>query len=181
MHTSCSLCIAAVAWILDRLIAEQPTPLQFVKQVDLLNRDKPSQRCKQSSCEVVNKMAPHCLLGGATWWKKAVAGKKVWADLLPVTNTTNLEAFMTSHTPEVVSVWPRMPPSQRQTPDDPPMFGYLGKSRYDVDVALYAAMAAVLVGVKQLRLRLSYNLAEWRTNSTASRMRRGGQVGMSEL
>ena len=136
LHASCSLGISAVVWILDRLIAEKPTPLQFVKQVDLLNRDKPSQRCRQSSCEVVNKMAPHCLPGGSAWWEKAVAGKKVWADLLPVTNTTNLEAFMTSHTPEVVSVWPRTTPCEPQTPASMSMIGYVGKSRYDVDVAL---------------------------------------------
>ena len=44
------------------------------------------------------------------------------------------------------------------------MTGYQGKSRYDVDVALYAAMAAVVVGVEQVDLRRSYDLAEWSTH-----------------
>ena len=47
------------------------------------------------------------------------------------------------------------------------MTGYQGKSRYDVDVALYAAMAAVVVGVEQVRLRRSYNLAKWARHFTS--------------
>ena len=71
---------------------------------------------------------------------------------------------MTSHTPEVVSVWPRTTPYEPQTPASMSMIGYVGKSRYDVDVALQAAMAAVVVGLHQLNLRLSYNLAECQTH-----------------
>merc|ERR1712175_5123 len=35
------------------------------------------------------------------------------------------------------------------------MTGYQGKSRYDVDVALYTAMAAFIVGLEQVGLRRS--------------------------
>ena len=38
--------------------------------------------------------------------------------------------------------------------------GYQGKSRYDGDVALYAAMAAVTIGIKQIYLRRTYDLQD---------------------
>ena len=44
LHISCSLGVSAVAWILDRLIAEKPTQLQLVKQVDPPNRDTPAMQ-----------------------------------------------------------------------------------------------------------------------------------------
>ena len=103
-----------------------------------------------------------CLPGTPNFWKAAVDGQEVWADLRPNSCMTSFEVFLSSKTSEVVSVlpmhWPR-----RQTPNVA-MSGYHGKSRYDVDVALYAAMAAVVVGVQQLRLRRSYDLAEWSTH-----------------
>ena len=61
LHASCSLGISAVAWLLDRLIAEKPTQLQLVKRLDPLNRDTPAMQaifmrgCESSYAETQHR------------------------------------------------------------------------------------------------------------------------------
>ena len=162
LHVACGLNLSAVGWILDLLIAEKPAPIDFVARVDLLNRYKASQRCRALACQAVNKLAPMCLPGTRNFWKVAVDGQEVWSDLRPNSSMTPFEVFLSLKTSEVVSVLPMHWPARPTT--NVAMSGYHGKSRYDVDVALYAAMAAVVVGVQQLRLRRTYDLAEWSTH-----------------
>ena len=54
-------------------------------------------------------------------------------------------------------------PARGQEPPtrDDRLSGFHGKSRYDMDVALYASVAALVVGVQQLSFRRDYNLGEW--------------------
>ena len=127
--------------------------------MDLLNRYKTRQRCRALACQAVNSLAPLCLPGTANFWQAVVGGREVWSDLRPNRSLTPLERFLSERTHEVVSLRTRHR-SENPT-SDVAMTGYQGKSRYDVDVALYAAMAAVVVGVEQVRLRRSYNLAKW--------------------
>ena len=110
----------------------------------------------------MNKLAPMCLSGPPEFWNTTVNGKTVWSPLRPNSSLTPFEAFLASNTNEVVSIKPKDSPAQPTT--DRAMSGYHGKSRYDVDVALYAAMAAVLVGVQQIHLRRNYDLAKWSTH-----------------
>ena len=162
LHGSCDLGLSAVNWILDLLVAEKPAPTDFVARVDLLNRYKTSQRCRALACQAVNSLAPLCLPGTASFWQALVSGKEVWSDLRPNRSLTPLERFLAAKTSEVVSLQTRHR-SEHPT-SEVAMTGYQGKSRYDVDVALYAAMAAVVVGVEQVGLRRSYDLAEWSTD-----------------
>ena len=48
----------SMGWILDLLIAEKPARIDFVARVDLQNRYKESQRCRDLACQAVNKLAP---------------------------------------------------------------------------------------------------------------------------
>ena len=162
LHNSCDLGLSAVNWILNLLVAEEPAAMDFVARVDLLNRSKTSQRCRALACEAVNRLSPLCLPGTARFWQTLVSGQKVWSDLRPNESLTSLERFLAAKTSEVVSIQTRHR-SEHPT-SEVAMTGYQGKSRYDVDVALYAAMAAVVVGVEQVGLRRSYDLAEWSTH-----------------
>ena len=96
----------------------------------------------------------------------------------PNSSLTPFEVFGAPKAREVVSI-PRMHWPARSTTDDVAISGYHGKSRYDVDVALYAAMAAVVVGVLQLRLRRSFDHERWWTHfatEEAARMWARGRV-----
>ena len=139
---------------MDLLIAEKPTPSDFVAHVDLLNRYKESQRCRALACQAVNKLAPMRLPGPRNFWQVAVDGQKVWSDVRPNSSMTPFEVFfLSSETSEVVSVLPmhwRARPTTHVA-----MSGHHGKSRYDVDVALSSAMAAFDIGLEQLRLHAS--------------------------
>ena len=150
LHVACGLGLSVVGWILDLLIAEKPAPIDFVARVDLLNRYKASLRCRALACQAVNKLAPMCLPGSRNFWKVAVDGQEVWSDLRPNSSMTPFEAYLSLKTSEVVSVLPMHWPARPTT--DVAMSGYRGKSRYDVDVALYAARAAMRMGVQQLQL-----------------------------
>ena len=83
LHVSGDLGQSAIAWMLDRLNTENPTPRDFVTNVDLLNRSKVSRRCRQRACDAVNKLAPMCHPGKMTFWTAKVDGLKVWSDLRP--------------------------------------------------------------------------------------------------
>ena len=157
LHNSCHFTDSAVNWMLSLLVAEKPDPTDFVDRVDLLNRNNRSLRCRRLACEAVNSLAPLCLPGTSNFWQTIVGDREVWSALRPKESLTQLERYLTEKTDEVVSV--RTELRMDNINSDFEMTGYLGKSRYDADVALYAAMAAVVVGVEQVRLRHSYNLA----------------------
>ena len=83
LHNSCELAVSAVNWILSLLVAEEPNPTDFVARVDLLNRYKTSQRCRNLACQAVNSLAPLCLPGTANFWQAVVGGREVWSALRP--------------------------------------------------------------------------------------------------
>ena len=136
LHTGCKMGLSLVNWIVDLLISEDPRPHDFVNRVDLLNRHQYSQRCRVLACDAVNKLAPLCLPGNARFWGTYVDSTKVWASLRPKDQMAPFERFLTSKTHELVSIQCK----QMQN-----ACGFIGSSHYDLDVALYAAMAAVLV------------------------------------
>ena len=72
LHVACGLGLSVVGWILDVLLADNPSPEAFVHGVDLLNRYKTSQRCRPLTCDAVNKLAPMCLPGPPEFWETVV-------------------------------------------------------------------------------------------------------------
>jgi hypothetical protein len=100
-----------------------------------------------------------CLPGAVDFWQAEVDGEKIWADLRPNISLTPLEAYLSTKIDEVVSILPMQ--GAPGLTADLSMCGYHGKSRYDGDWALFAALAALVIGSEQLRLRRSYDLATW--------------------
>ena len=68
-------------------------------------------------------------------------------------------------TPELISVLPKYFPWH--APNYQSLVGHHGTSRYDKDVALYAAMAGVVMGLEQLRVRRTYDLTQRATHFTS--------------
>ena len=89
------------------------------------------------------------------FWQAEVDGQKIWSDLRPNSSLTPLEDYMSTNINEIVSILPMEWASHPTA--DVSMYGYHGKSRYDGDVALFAAMGALVMGAQQLHLRRSYD------------------------
>ena len=90
LDASCGLSSSAVTWILDRVLADDPTPYEFVASVDLFNRYTPTYRCRALACRAANKVAPLWLPGEANVFGKLPSTKKVWEDLRVNTSLTPL-------------------------------------------------------------------------------------------
>ena len=120
----------------------------------VFNRYKASLRCRPGARDAVNKLTPMCLPAPTDFWNTEVDGQKVWSELRSHSNMSFFDAFMSSSTYGIVSILP----TEHAT--HVAMSGYHDKSRYEGDVALYAAMAAVTIGIKQIYLRRTYDLQD---------------------
>jgi hypothetical protein len=80
----------------------------------------------------------------------------MWADLVPNETLSPFEQFLSNSTPEVIAI-----PSI-EVPDHVKIVleGHIGRSRFNVAVALSAALAAAVVGVRQVELRHKHTYAQ---------------------
>ena len=153
LHSSCTLGISTMQCFLDRFLHAGPKGQEIVHRIDLLNRYQGSHRCRVRATTVINMLTPYCLpcpsTATPTLWSQKVFGKKVWADLQPVTPKSGFQKQLTQCTPEILSVWPDI---CFRMPENMPLNGFIGKSRFDIDQALYAALTAVAVAWTQITL-----------------------------
>ena len=123
-------------------------------RVDLANRYHRSRRYRLKATQAINTLTECCLRCTQTAtravWKEKVFGQKVWANLKPVIPNRGFQEQLTEYTPELVSVWPDV---RFSMPKNMSLTGHIGKSRFDIDQALYAALTAVSVAWDQITLR----------------------------
>ena len=154
LHASCKMGMSILLWFLLRFLHEGPRGKEIVFRLDLQNRYQRSRRCRLKATSTINRLTPYCLPCPPTAtpavWTEKVFSEKVWANLKPVIPKRGFQEQLTQYTPELVVVWPDV---RFQMPKNMSSAGYIGRSRFDTDQALYAALTAVSVAWTQIMLR----------------------------
>ena len=138
-------------------MASDMTPEVSVDSIQLMNRSFPSGRCLSKTAQFVSTLAPLCLPKPIEFWQQEVGGKAVWADLQSRRARTSLIAFQDDSLPEVIC-YHVLSLSQKESVVAQRK---LGHSKYDLNLALMAAAAALGLSVLIRRIRTNFDSARW--------------------
>ena len=137
-------------WVMDMIIEASPLPEKFVQCVHLLNREGPSLRCPGRVAEFVSVLAPLCLPGKQEFWSRPVEDKPVWAGLgCRISSDDKICVLLDTHMPQIVTY----APLQLSDDNTKKAKDAIGKSEYNLNIALMASAAAIRIGLYEISLR----------------------------
>ena len=146
--TTCS----TMEWLMNQILDSGATPEDLEARINFLNRTTNSKRLREAAAALVTELAPACLPGKKDFWMKKVHGQALWADLQPRVSQSSIDTYMDSGLSEIY-VYHLMQTMDSATDPKNEISGYVGSSKYNLNVALSAAAAALCLAILELRLR----------------------------
>lgn len=145
-----------VRWMLEMLVEQKVTGEGKLEAIHFANRDKRSARVTEQCAALVSKLAPLCLPGPASHWNERIFGLPVWSDLLP-RPMVPIDEHVRWYLPEVVvyDTW------YLPHPEKVKMTGVIGSSSYNLNVALHAVCASIVMGNMYMQAQSRYDVQTW--------------------